>query len=180
MKAPASNPDGILLRTGLGAELTVPAKKYMPPICYEGGACKDISITAIDYDGGENNHTGSTFRISRRGGYGNNEEAYVMLNGPGTLHFEYLGTRNRMSRDRSTLDLSRTGLSADRIRFRPVSDQCQTSVSSPMHSPCHSPSSPPCTSVHVIMSHVRFLDSHVGCTEVVSSCRMHRSLDRNS
>ena len=53
------------------------------------------------------------------------------------------------------LGREQAGLSAsDRFQtgFRPVSDQCQTSViSSPMHSPCHSPSSPPCT-VHATMS----------------------------
>ena len=72
------------------------------------------------------------------------------------------------------LGRERPGLSAsDRCQtgFRPVSDRCQNSVSSPIHSPCHSPSSPPCT---VTMS-----PCHVRCTVNMSdaqSCRMHDSV----
>ena len=62
------------------------------------------------------------------------------------------------------LGREQAGLSADRIRFRPVSDQCQTGVRRPVS--CHSPSSPRPCRVHVSDAHAQ---SHVGFAE---KCRM--------
>ena len=56
-----------------------------------------------------------------------------------------------------------------RTGFRPVSDQCQVSVSSPIHSPCH----------HVISD--LDLRSHVGCTEVSRpNAQCHFTTDSHS
>ena len=70
------------------------------------------------------------------------------------------------------LGRERAGLPADRIRFRPVSDQCQTSAACRIcgvhvtvscrkqHSPCHH--------VRSAESHVGFAECHFGCTGVLT------------